>query len=348
METKTIPPKNAPIFLPYHLSPEQKELSDKLVSNFQRGINSLVYAVTGTGKTEITLKIIRFCVENGLKVGFAIPRKEVATELYNRFKTIFKKNKTTLVCGGHHDYLEGDLVVLTTHQLFRYNKYFDLLIVDELDAFPYKGNKTLEAILNRSIKGYKVFMSATPSQEEIDEFKRSGGDVLTLFQRFHKHYLPVPKIIIKKSFLLIVELIKIVGQFFKEDKPLFVFAPTINECERIFKILNRLFKAGSYVHSKRPNNLETINKFKRGEYKYLVTTAVLERGVTVSNLQVVIYKADHRIYDSAALIQISGRVGRKKDAPEGEVIFLANTITEAMEDAIETINESNTNLQNMF
>ena len=44
-------PKAAPIYLSYELSDEQNELSNKLVENFENGINSLVYAVCGSPKT---------------------------------------------------------------------------------------------------------------------------------------------------------------------------------------------------------------------------------------------------------------------------------------------------------
>ena len=47
-------PKRAPIHLEYELSPEQKELSDKLVENYKRGIDSLVFTVCGSPKTRNT------------------------------------------------------------------------------------------------------------------------------------------------------------------------------------------------------------------------------------------------------------------------------------------------------
>ena len=90
-----------------------------------------------------------------------------------------------------------------------------------------------------------------------------------------------------------------------------------------------------------------MNAFRQNAYKYLVTTSVLERGVTVRNLQVIIYKSDSFVYDSGTLVQISGRVGRKKDAPTGEVIFLANKITKEMRDAIDEIRDKNKSLQDM-
>lgn len=51
VEHKPSYPKKASIHLEYELSPEQKELSDKLVENYKKGIDSLVYAACGSPKT---------------------------------------------------------------------------------------------------------------------------------------------------------------------------------------------------------------------------------------------------------------------------------------------------------
>ena len=51
VEHKPSYPKKAPIHLEYELSLEQKELSDKLVDNYKKGIDSLVHAVCGSPKT---------------------------------------------------------------------------------------------------------------------------------------------------------------------------------------------------------------------------------------------------------------------------------------------------------
>jgi len=59
---------------------------------------------------------------------------------------------------------------------------------------------------------------------------------------------------------------------------------------------------------------------------------------------VIIFNADHALYTKAALIQISGRAGRKKDAPEGNVIYLAKKITKSIQESIETIKRSNSDL----
>ena len=48
------------------------------------------------------------------------------------------------------------------------------------------------------------------------------------------------------------------------------------------------------------------------------------------------------------IIQIAGRVGRKKEAPEGEVIFLARENNEEMQRAIAEINAANKKLPNLL
>ena len=79
----------ADITLHYELSDDQKRLSKQLVENYKNGIDTLVHAVCGSGKTEIVLASIQYAIEHGLRVGFAVPRRDVARELFLRFKYIF-------------------------------------------------------------------------------------------------------------------------------------------------------------------------------------------------------------------------------------------------------------------
>ena len=341
-------PEFAPIHINYELSDEQTELSNKLLKNYQNGINSLVYAVTGSGKTEICLKTIKYCLNKGLRVGFAVPRRSVCLELKYRFQSFFQSNKVIAVFGGNHKTIEGDIVCLTTHQLFRYKHYFDLLIMDEIDAFPYKGNEVLEQFFKQSIKGNYVLLTATPSDELINDFKKKGKDVLRLSVRFHRHPLPVPRLICGNQIYLYYKLVKQVKSFISENKQVFIFVPTIDDSRKIAFLLKLFFRSGTYINSKRDDNDLVIEDFRNKKYMYLVTTAVLERGVTVKDLQVIVFKADHQIYDSASLIQIAGRAGRKKEAPEGEVIFFAKENNKQIQRAIDDIESNNKVLQDML
>ena len=339
---KKASPKNVVLSLDYRLSKEQETLSKQIIENYDKGIDTLVYAVCGSGKTEISYGIIARSMARGLRVGFALPRRDVVIELYYRLKSAFPHNSIVAVYGGNTTRLEGDCIILTTHQLYRYPNYFDLLVMDEIDAFPFKGNDVLIAMYKRSLKGHCVMMSATPSEAVIKEFQGEGHAILELRTRFHKCPIPVPKTITVPSIFQLLFVIRRLRVYGKEGKPCLIFVPTVEDAELLFQKLSMFVKGGDYVSSKRRTREAIISKFKKGGYSYLVTTAVLERGVTVKGVQVVVYGADDPIYDSAALIQIAGRVGRKKGAEDGDVFFLAKEESKSMRKAIKEIQFCNT------
>ena len=339
-----IPNDSASYALHYELSEDQKRLSSQLVTNYKNGMDTLVHAVCGSGKTEIVLNVIAYAIRHKQRVGFAVPRRDVIKELYLRFKSIFEHNTVRAIYGGHIGKLEADLMCLTTHQLFRYKNYFDLLIIDEIDAFPYNGNDVLEAFVKRAVKGHVILLSATPPEEVIKEYSKASKMIVRLDTRFHGHPLPVPELEIHKGALKYYYLVKNLKRFLLENKPVFVFAPTIDICEQTYNVLRFLISNVNYVHSKCVDRSERIEDFRKGKTTVLVTTAVLERGVTLKNRQVIVFKADHVLYTTHALIQIAGRVGRKKEAPTGEVIFIADNETNEMVDAINEIKRANKNL----
>lgn len=327
--------------LKYKLSKEQSEISKQVIDNYKNGTNTLINAVCGSGKTELVYGVIAHALSTGQQVGFAVPRRDVAYELYLRIKSVFTSNKVILVCGGHHKDLEGDVIVLTTHQLYRYNNYFSLLILDEIDAFPYQGNDVLNEMFQRAVKKNYVMMSATPSNEVLKRFSQQNHNILYLNKRYHGHKLPVPKFVRCFGLAMRIELIKILKKYVQQQKPVFVFVPTIELCEYLYSKIKDKVHGGYFVHSKCHDRAKRIQDFRDGVYSYLITTAVLERGVTVKDLQVIIYEADHQLYDESTLVQISGRVGRKLDAPEGEVIFLGSKETREISNAIKQIKDKN-------
>ncbi len=320
--------------LKYELSQEQKVISNKVLNNFINGKDTLIYAVCGAGKTELVFEVIEYALNHKMKVGFAIPRKDVVIELARRFQATFKKNIVIALFGGNTNLLYGDIICLTTHQLYRYEHYFDLLILDEIDAFPYKGNDVLEAIFKRSVKGNYVLMSATPDDKTLKSFN-DNDTLLKLFTRYHKKPIPVPKIVIRFSIFKYIFIIKKLKEYEEKDLPSFVFAPTIEKCENLYSYLKIFIKNIDYVHSKRDNRNQIIDKFRDQKLKCLVCTAVLERGVTIKNLQVIIFDADDQIYNEKSLNQISGRVGRVIGATSGDVYYVAERKTKYMEKAIE-------------
>jgi len=316
--------KAVQIQLGYALTVEQQTIADGLIACYRQQQSAMVDAVTGSGKTEIVLGLIQIALAEGKRIGFVIPRRDVVQEMVPRFQQVFPSLTITSVFGGHHDQLEADLIILTTHQIFRYEKYFDVLIFDEVDAFPYAGNPVLMAMVQRSSQGMIVYLSATFEKQQLIEFKKQGGRVFHLFKRYHGHPLPELTIMVRPFFFKWITLVSLLFQFQKQHLPVFIFVPTIAIGQWMLRFVTIFFPTTKLAFSSSEDREEVVHQFKNKPDFFLITTAILERGITVSQLQAIIFEADHRLYTTSMLIQMAGRVGRKLNAPTGKVILLTN------------------------
>ena len=62
------------------------------------------------------------------------------------------------------------------------------------------------------------------------------------------------------SFYKYIFLINKIKEYQKDKKPLFIFVPTINECDYLFSILAKFVKGGNHVKAKL--NISDIDKDK--------------------------------------------------------------------------------------
>ena len=147
--------------LDYTLSEDQTRISQQIIKAVKNKQHVMVQAVCGSGKTEIVYPVILEMLSLNKYVCFALPRKDLVLELYDRFVSQFSGVEITYVYGSHKDKLYAPLVICTTHQLYRYPRFFDLLIIDEADAFPFYGNEVLMQVSFSSCKGQCILMSAT-------------------------------------------------------------------------------------------------------------------------------------------------------------------------------------------
>lgn len=143
----------------------QQKCSDEVVKAFQEHQNKLLWAVTGAGKTEISFAGIAWALAQGLRVEIASPRVDVCVELYPRYQAAFANTSMILLHGKSEEpYQYRQLTICTTHQLLRFQDAFDVLIIDEVDAFPYANNDSLQMAAKRSVKkhGSLLLMTAPP------------------------------------------------------------------------------------------------------------------------------------------------------------------------------------------
>lgn len=309
------------IHLEYPLSEAQVKASKTVADWVKQGKTVLLYAACGSGKTEIVMKSIQQALNAGLKVGFAIARRQVVLEICERMKQAFPKLQVIAVCEGYTQVTDGDLIICTMHQLYRYHQAFDLLIMDEVDAFPYKHNDLLEHIAHHAVKGSVIYLTATPDEAMLKKAEAGDWVMVQLFQRPHGYPLVIPKQRKAPSMIQYVFLLIFIEHCIRSGKQLLVFVPTRRLGRTLYHVLKLPYRC-RLITSITSDKERIIEDMRSKQLQFLITTTVLERGVTFDDIQIAVIHADHAVFDEASLIQIIGRVGRNIHHPSGEGIFL--------------------------
>lgn len=318
----------------------QQKASEELLASVEQNQSHLLKAVCGAGKTELLFTAIFASLQAGKRVCVVAPRTDVILELYPRFLKVFPNTTIHALYGGAPD-PQGfaELVLATTHQLYRFEHAFDVVFVDEADAFPYYADETLQAAVTKAAKQHAAihYVTATPTKS----LKTTNQSNLT--RRYHGHDLPVPKFDslwgyarqLKKG-KIPSKLQKWINEKIEIETPFLIFLPTIEMLEDFPGELPR-------VHAEHPDRKELVMQLRDKQIPGLLTTTILERGVTIENVHVAVVGAEQPIFTSSALIQISGRVGRSAQHPDGDIIFFHHGISKEMDkakDAIEGWNRS--------
>ena len=333
------------------LTPFQERVSQGLLQAVDKKEATLVHAVTGAGKTEMIYQVVAKVINQGGAVCLASPRIDVCLELHKRLQNDFAC-EIALLHGESDPYFRTPLVVATTHQLLKFYQAFDLLIVDEVDAFPYVDNPVLYHAVNNCVKenGLKIFLTATSTDELDRKVKQGELKRLSLPRRFHGNPLIVPKPIWLSHFNRYLEknglppkLKLYIEKQRKTAYPLLIFASEIKKGEKLKEILQEKFpneKIG-FVSSITENRLEQVQAFRDGELTILISTTILERGVTFPRVDVFVVEANHQLFTKSSLVQIGGRVGRSMDRPTGELIFFHDGLNQSIKRAIKEIKQMN-------
>lgn len=338
------------------LTSAQQHASERLVQAIKEELPEyLIWAVCGAGKTEMLFQGIEEGLKEGKRICIATPRADVVRELKPRIKSAFKDIPIQALYGGSGD-KEGttQIIIATTHQLLRFYKTFDIIIIDEIDAFPYHNEPTLSYAVNQSKKekSTTIYLTATPRKEHRLQIALKQLPHTFVPVRYHGNPLPVPQLQISfslKKSLKQKKLPNSLKDWVKNRKnpkrQVLLFVPTIQLAEDLVDMVKGnnpfSFRYIESVHSEDVDRFEKINRFRNREIDLLVTTTILERGVTFPSVDVVVIDAGHSVFDEAALVQIAGRAGRSADDPTGEVIFLHEGKTDAMVNAVRSIKQMN-------
>lgn len=332
-------------------SPSKEMKPNPYLHNSTRSF--LLWAVTGAGKTEMIFPLIESILLRGGKALIATPRRDVVIELDPRIRKAFPTASIVTLYGGSEQRWErGDITLATTHQLLRFQMSFDLVIVDELDAFPYVNDETLHYAANKSCApdAVRLLLSATPPLAMQRDARRGALPHARIPVRYHRHPLPVPKLLrmatvakLLQSRRLPVALVTEMRRSVVRGAQLFVFVQRITQAEPMAAMLRSRLQLAEVAatSSQDDERSNKVKQFREGKIRVLVTTTILERGVTIPRSDVYILDADGRLFDEASLVQMAGRAGRSADDPAGRVYFCSREHSRSQARAVSHIKAMN-------
>lgn len=313
------------------LSEGQMEASKRVVEAIQHNKEWLIWAVCGAGKTEVLFAGIETALTAGKRVCIATPRTDVVLELTPRLKAAFPNIQMASLYGGSEDrHLYAPLTIATTHQLLRFYHAFDAIILDEVDAFPYTVEESLQYAVKQARKSTSamIYLTATPNERWQQECRSGKRSYTTIPARFHRKPLPVPEFEwcgnwqkqLQKG-RLPANVLRWIKDRQQNDKQALLFFPHIPLMEKSLSIIRQFAPDAEAVHAEDPERKEKVQRMRAKDISLLLTTTILERGVTFSNIDVAVVGAEDNIFTESALVQIAGRAGRSKDYPDGTVTF---------------------------
>ena len=190
------------------LNEEQQEAFERISGSLDPGGKvSLLYGVTGSGKTAVYLRLISECLERGRTALVLVPEIALTPQLMQTFMARFGDQvavlHSALQMGQRYDEWKriragkATVVVGTRSAVFAPLQNLGLIVVDEQHEHSYKSEMNpryhaREVAIWRGVreKAAVVLGSATPSLESMYLAKQGVYDLLTLSDRFGGRELP--------------------------------------------------------------------------------------------------------------------------------------------------------------
>ncbi len=233
----------------FTLNAPQEKAYQSILSQFQEKDVVLLHGITGSGKTEIYIKLIQEALANGDQVLYLLPEIALTTQIVVRLKRIFGEQ-----VGIYHSkfsdnervevwksIVEGKypFVVGVRSSVFLPFKNLGLIIIDEehetsfkqADPAPRYHARDVAIVLAHQQKAKVLLGSATPSMETYYQAKQDKYGLVVLKERFGAAQLPAMHLIdtkyanrmkqMKGGFS--VDLIEVLAENLKQGKQSLLF-----------------------------------------------------------------------------------------------------------------------------
>ena len=324
-------------YLSFELTKPQKKVLKEIRNDFasNQQMIRLLQGDVGSGKTVVALLSILISIDNNYQSCLVAPTEILAFQHFKNFKDKFEnlglvvKVLTGSTKSSERKILLNDLkngsinLLIGTHAIFEQNVIFNNLgyaVIDEQHRFGVKQRSKIWEKNNPP--PHVLIMTATPIPRTltmslygdldlsiIDELPPGRKDVITVHRK-DKNRL--------KVFGFIRDQIK-------QGRQIYIVYPLIEESKKMdlkyledgLESITREFDKENYsigvMHGRMRSSNKDIemNNFLNGKIDILISTTVIEVGVTVPNASVMIIENAER-FGLSQLHQLRGRVGRGK------------------------------------
>lgn len=196
----------------FTLSTEQEECFQTLCRRLGSGRTALLYGVTGSGKTNVYLKLISEALKRGLGVIVMVPEISLTPQtlrlFYQQFGDTVAVFHSGLSTGERFDEWKrvrqglARIAVGTRSAVFAPVSNLGLIIMDEEQEETYQSDmspryhaRDIARYRTAEKKGLLLLTSATPSLESYAAAQAGRYDFLTLTQRYGNAVLPEVRIV---------------------------------------------------------------------------------------------------------------------------------------------------------
>ena len=198
------------------LNEEQQIVVDTVTKNINNYTPYLLFGVTGSGKTEVYMHILKEVIKNGKEAIVLVPEISITPQLVDtfraRFQNIIAVFHSKLSDGERYDEFrkvirkEVKIVIGTRSAIFVPFTNLGIIIIDEEHSTTYKQENNPRynaidiALYRAKTKNIPVIMgSATPSVESYTKAKLGNYKLLTLKNRVNKNMPKIEIIDMKES-----------------------------------------------------------------------------------------------------------------------------------------------------
>ena len=318
--------------IPFELTNAQKKVIEQIKGDMSSNVvmNRLIQGDVGSGKTMVAAIAMYLAVKNGYQAALMAPTTILANQHYIELSNYFSKFNikveimTSSTTKRQKEKITNALknkeidIIIGTHSILEDNVEFNnlgLVVTDEQHRFGVKQRMKLSA------KGNVVdtiVMTATPIPRSLAIILYGDLD-LSIIDELPPGRKPIDTCVVNDSYNQRVY--NFLRKQINEGRQVYVVCPLVeenedldlNSVEKLYQEYKDEFKEYNVgiLHGKMKNKeKDTIMKeFKDNHINILISTTVIEVGISVPNATVMVIENADR-FGLAALHQLRGRVGR--------------------------------------